>query len=115
MHDSYRTLLPLHGVGVDEDCTGLENDGSASSLYNVLSIEGEIFASSSFFGATRGGGGWSWVAFVETDICVCYIHTYIFANEEREKVIFFCVQKSSMWQIASGFFDPLKSGQHPVR
>lgn len=55
------------------------------------------------------------MAFVETDICVCYIHTYIFANEEREKVIFFCVQKSSMWQIASGFFDPLKSGQHPVR
>lgn len=79
MHDSYRTLLPLHGVGVDEDCTGLENDGSASSLYNVLSIEGEIFASSSFFGATRGGGvvGPGWRSSRLIYVYVIYIHIYL--------------------------------------
>lgn len=43
MHDAYRTSLPLHGVGVEEVRTGLENDGSSSSPYGVLTIEGETY------------------------------------------------------------------------
>ncbi|OWM77227.1 hypothetical protein CDL15_Pgr028864 [Punica granatum] len=39
MHESYRASLPLHAVGVDEGRTGLENSGSSSSPYNMLSTE----------------------------------------------------------------------------
>ncbi|KAE8076461.1 hypothetical protein FH972_015108 [Carpinus fangiana] len=39
MHDSYRTSLPLHGVGVEEDRTSLENNGSARGSYDILTID----------------------------------------------------------------------------
>ncbi|KAK4760053.1 hypothetical protein SAY87_023184 [Trapa incisa] len=39
IQDAYRTSLPLHSVSVEEDHTGLENNGSSSSPYGVLTIE----------------------------------------------------------------------------
>ncbi|WCJ17625.1 hypothetical protein M5689_000030 [Euphorbia peplus] len=39
MHDSYRTPLPLHGVGVEEDRSSLENNGSPRGAYDILTIE----------------------------------------------------------------------------
>lgn len=40
MHESYRNSLPLHGVGVEEDRTSLENNGSSRGAYDMLTIEG---------------------------------------------------------------------------
>lgn len=42
MHDSYRTSLPLHGVGVEEDRSSLENNGPARGSYDILTIDGKI-------------------------------------------------------------------------
>ena len=42
MHDSYRTSLPLHGVGVEEDRSSLENNESARGSYDILTIDGKI-------------------------------------------------------------------------
>lgn len=41
IHDSYRnTLQPLHGVGVDEEHSTLDNDGRPSSpSYNILTLD----------------------------------------------------------------------------
>lgn len=39
LHESYRNSLPLHGVGVDEDRSGLENNGSSRSPYDILTID----------------------------------------------------------------------------
>ncbi|KAG8645487.1 uncharacterized protein At2g02148 isoform X1 [Manihot esculenta] len=39
MHESYRNSLPLHGVGVEEDRTSLENNGSSRGAYDMLTIE----------------------------------------------------------------------------
>ena len=40
MHESYRNSLPLHGVGVDDDRSSLDNNGSSRSPYDILTIEG---------------------------------------------------------------------------
>lgn len=40
MHESYRNSLPLHGVGVDDDRSSLDNNGSSRSPYDILAIEG---------------------------------------------------------------------------
>ena len=40
MHESYRNALPLHGVGVDDDRSSLDNNGSSRSPYDILTIEG---------------------------------------------------------------------------
>ncbi|XP_058098064.1 uncharacterized protein At2g02148 isoform X2 [Magnolia sinica] len=39
IHESYRNSLPLHGVGVEEDRSGLENGGSSRSPYDILTID----------------------------------------------------------------------------
>ncbi|KAG6482570.1 hypothetical protein ZIOFF_059202 [Zingiber officinale] len=40
VHDSYRSSIPLHGVGVDDDRSALENSGrSPSPSYNLLTQE----------------------------------------------------------------------------
>ncbi|WOK98402.1 hypothetical protein Cni_G07113 [Canna indica] len=40
VHDSYRSSIPLHGVGVDDDRSALENSGrSPSPPYNILTQE----------------------------------------------------------------------------
>ncbi|KAK4597111.1 hypothetical protein RGQ29_014924 [Quercus rubra] len=39
MHESYRNSLPLHGVGVDDDRSSLDNNGSSRSPYDILTIE----------------------------------------------------------------------------
>ncbi|KAJ0038949.1 hypothetical protein Pint_22636 [Pistacia integerrima] len=39
IHESYRNPLPLHGVGVEEDRSSLENTGPSSGAYNTLAIE----------------------------------------------------------------------------
>ncbi|XP_044488217.1 uncharacterized protein At2g02148 isoform X1 [Mangifera indica] len=39
IHDSYRNPLPLHGVGVEEDRSNLENTGPSSGAYDILTIE----------------------------------------------------------------------------
>ncbi|XP_065872963.1 uncharacterized protein At2g02148 [Euphorbia lathyris] len=39
MHESYRNTLPLHGVGVEEDRSSLENNGSPRGAYDILTIE----------------------------------------------------------------------------
>ncbi|XP_044488219.1 uncharacterized protein At2g02148 isoform X2 [Mangifera indica] len=41
IHDSYRNPLPLHGVGVEEDRSNLENTGPSSGAYDILTIEGQ--------------------------------------------------------------------------
>ncbi|XP_010654778.1 uncharacterized protein At2g02148 isoform X4 [Vitis vinifera] len=38
MHESYRDSLPLHTVGVEEDRSGLENNGSSRGPYDILTI-----------------------------------------------------------------------------
>lgn len=40
MHESYRNSLPLHGVGVDDDRSSLDNNGTSRSPYDILTIEG---------------------------------------------------------------------------
>lgn len=40
MHESYRNSLPLHGVGVDDDRSSLDNNGSSRSPYDILTTEG---------------------------------------------------------------------------
>ena len=32
--------MPLHGVGVDDDRSSLDNNGSSRSPYDILTIEG---------------------------------------------------------------------------
>nr|DAD36052.1 TPA_asm: hypothetical protein HUJ06_006692 [Nelumbo nucifera] len=39
IHESYSNSLPLHGVGVEEDRSGLENSGSSRSTYDILTID----------------------------------------------------------------------------
>ncbi|KAL5983162.1 hypothetical protein ACLOJK_017244 [Asimina triloba] len=39
IHESYRNALPLHGVGVEEDRSSLENGGSSRPPYDILTIE----------------------------------------------------------------------------
>ncbi|KAF3974972.1 hypothetical protein CMV_001746 [Castanea mollissima] len=39
MHESYRNSLPLHGVGVDDDRSSLDNNGTSRSPYDILTIE----------------------------------------------------------------------------
>ncbi|KAK9105880.1 hypothetical protein Scep_022724 [Stephania cephalantha] len=39
IHDSYRSSLPLHAVGVEDDRSGLENSGSSRSPYDILTID----------------------------------------------------------------------------
>ncbi|KAK1324975.1 Uncharacterized protein QJS10_CPA01g00164 [Acorus calamus] len=39
IHGSYRNSLPLHGVGVDDDRSSLENSGSSRSPYNLFTAE----------------------------------------------------------------------------
>ena len=42
IHESYRNSLPLHGVGVDEERSGLDNNGpSRGGSYDLSTIEGE--------------------------------------------------------------------------
>lgn len=44
MHDSYRSSIPLHGVGVEDDRSALENSGrSPSPSYHLLTQEGISF------------------------------------------------------------------------
>lgn len=38
IHESYRNSLPLHSVGVEEDRSSLENNGSSRDPYNILTI-----------------------------------------------------------------------------
>lgn len=38
MHESYRDSLPLHTVGVEEDRSSLENNGSSRGPYDILTI-----------------------------------------------------------------------------
>jgi hypothetical protein len=42
MHNSYRTSLPLHSVGVEDDRSSLENNRPARGSYDILTIEGKI-------------------------------------------------------------------------
>ncbi|KAK3442471.1 uncharacterized protein At2g02148 [Eucalyptus grandis] len=39
IHDSYRASLPIHGVGAEDDRSGLEEVGPSRSSYDVLTIE----------------------------------------------------------------------------
>ncbi|CAL1392507.1 unnamed protein product [Linum trigynum] len=39
IHESYRSSLPLHGVGVEEDRSSVENSGSSRVPYNLINIE----------------------------------------------------------------------------
>lgn len=39
MHESYRSPLPLHTVGVEEDRSSLDNSGSSRLSYNSLTVE----------------------------------------------------------------------------
>ncbi|KDP23022.1 hypothetical protein JCGZ_01685 [Jatropha curcas] len=39
IHESYRNSLPLHGVGVEEDRSSLENSCSSRASYDILTIE----------------------------------------------------------------------------
>ncbi|XP_048319286.1 uncharacterized protein At2g02148 isoform X1 [Ziziphus jujuba] len=39
MHESYRNSLPLHSVGVDEERSSLENNGSSRGSYDILTID----------------------------------------------------------------------------
>ncbi|XP_042506012.1 uncharacterized protein At2g02148 isoform X1 [Macadamia integrifolia] len=39
IHESYRSSLSLHVVGVEEDRSGLENSGSSRSTYDILTSE----------------------------------------------------------------------------
>ncbi|KAF8040012.1 hypothetical protein BT93_B2282 [Corymbia citriodora subsp. variegata] len=39
IHDSYRASLPIHGVGPEEDRSGLEEVGPSRSSYDVLTID----------------------------------------------------------------------------
>ncbi|KAK9935676.1 hypothetical protein M0R45_022766 [Rubus argutus] len=41
IHDSYSNSLPIHGVGVEEERSSLDNDGSSSSRapYDILSLQ----------------------------------------------------------------------------
>ncbi|KAA8532330.1 hypothetical protein F0562_032415 [Nyssa sinensis] len=39
IHESYRNSLPLHSVGVEEDHSSLENNGSSRGPYDILTIE----------------------------------------------------------------------------
>lgn len=47
IHDSYSNSLPIHGVGVEEERSSLDNDGSSSSRapYDILSLQGSNFNS----------------------------------------------------------------------
>ena len=42
MHESYRDSLPLHTVGVEEDRSSLENNGSSGGPYDILTINGKL-------------------------------------------------------------------------
>ncbi|KAF9587029.1 hypothetical protein IFM89_039715 [Coptis chinensis] len=39
LHDSYRNLLPLHGVGVEDDRSGLEINCTPSANYDILNVD----------------------------------------------------------------------------
>ncbi|PSS04929.1 hypothetical protein CEY00_Acc20789 [Actinidia chinensis var. chinensis] len=39
IHEPYRSSLPLHGVGEEEDCSTLENNGSSRSPYDILTTD----------------------------------------------------------------------------
>uniref|UniRef100_A0A5B7BGS2 Zinc finger C2HC domain-containing protein n=1 Tax=Davidia involucrata TaxID=16924 RepID=A0A5B7BGS2_DAVIN len=39
IHESYRNSLPLHSVGVEEDHSSLENNGSSRGPYDILTID----------------------------------------------------------------------------
>ncbi|CAK9141773.1 unnamed protein product, partial [Ilex paraguariensis] len=39
MHESYRNSLPLHGVGVEEDRSSLENNGPSRGSYNIFTVD----------------------------------------------------------------------------
>ncbi|CAN1296119.1 Uncharacterized protein At2g02148 [Linum perenne] len=39
MHESYRDSLQIHGVGVEDDRSSIENSGSSRVAYNLLNIE----------------------------------------------------------------------------
>lgn len=56
IHDSYRASLPIHGVGAEDDRSGLEEVGPSRSSYDVLTIEGDLFVylfCDQFCGAVR--------------------------------------------------------------
>lgn len=42
MHESYQSSLPLHNMGVEDDRSSLENNGSSSVPYSILTIEGDV-------------------------------------------------------------------------
>ena len=44
MHESYRNSLPLHSVGVDEERSSLENNGSSRGSYDILTIDGKVLS-----------------------------------------------------------------------
>ncbi|KAL0372807.1 UNVERIFIED_CONTAM: hypothetical protein Scaly_0962300 [Sesamum calycinum] len=39
MHESYQSSLPLHSMGVEDDRSSLENNGSSSGPYSILTID----------------------------------------------------------------------------
>lgn len=39
IHEPYRDSLPIHGVGVEEDNSSLEHDGSSRSSYDILTTD----------------------------------------------------------------------------
>ena len=48
MHESYRSPLPLHTVGVEEDRSSLDNSGSSRLSYNSLTVEGNVHISETY-------------------------------------------------------------------
>ncbi|XP_059308943.1 uncharacterized protein At2g02148 isoform X2 [Lycium ferocissimum] len=39
LHESFRNSLPLHGIVVEEDRTSIENSGSSTGSYNIVTID----------------------------------------------------------------------------
>ncbi|KAL6577470.1 hypothetical protein OROMI_009798 [Orobanche minor] len=39
VHESYQSSLPLHGMGVEDDRSSLENNGSSTGPYSILRID----------------------------------------------------------------------------
>lgn len=40
LHETFRNSLPLHGMVVEEDRTSIENSGSSTGSYNIVTIDG---------------------------------------------------------------------------
>lgn len=48
MHEPYQSPLPLHSMGVEDERSSLENNGSSCGPYSILTIDGNIFVPYNF-------------------------------------------------------------------